>query len=71
VEIELRNQGDSGAAAQPPDRTHTVIDNAQVRVYKGSNPPAKDHYVAVNTSTGAVAWDRVPEGGPIVITEIK
>jgi uncharacterized cupin superfamily protein len=71
VEIELRNQGDSGAAARPPDRTRTLIDNAQVRVYKGSNPPAKDHYVAVNTSTGAVAWDRVPEGAPIVITEIK
>lgn len=71
VEIELRRQGDSGASGQPPDRTHAVIDNGQVRVYKGSNPPEKDHYVAVNTSTGAVAWDRVPEGGPIVITQIK
>ena len=71
VEIELRRQGDSGAAAQPPDRTRAVIDNSQVRVYKGSNQPAKDHYVAVNTSSGAVAWDRVSEGSPIVITEIK
>jgi uncharacterized cupin superfamily protein len=71
VEIELRRQGDSGAAAEAPDRTRAMIDNAQVRVYKGSNPPAKDHYVAVNTNTGDVAWDRVPQGGPIVITEIK
>jgi hypothetical protein len=71
VEIELRHQGDSGAAAEAPDRTHAVIDNSQVRVFKGSTPPAKDHYVAVNTSTGAVAWDHVPEGGPVVITEIK
>ncbi len=71
IEIELRREGDSGAAAAAPDRTHAVIDNGQVRVYKGSNPPAKDHYVAVNTSTGAAAWDHVPEGGPIVITEIK
>ena len=71
VEIELRRQGDSGAAAEPPDRTRAVIDNAQVRVYKGSTPPAKNHYVAVNTSSGAVEWDHVPQGSPIVITEIK
>jgi uncharacterized RmlC-like cupin family protein len=71
IEIELRRRGDSGAAAEPPDRTHAVIDNSQVRVYKGSTPPAKDHYVAVNTSTGTVAWDHVPQGSAIVITEIK
>lgn len=71
IEIELRHAGDSAAAAEPPDRTRAVIDNGQVRVYKGSTPPAKHHYVAVNTSSGAVAWDHVPEGSPIVITEIK
>jgi uncharacterized RmlC-like cupin family protein len=71
VEIELRNHGKAGAAAGPPDRTHALIDNEQVRVYKGSNPPASGHYVAVNTNTGAVAWDRAPAGGPIVIAQIK
>ncbi len=71
VEIELRNPGNPSAAGQPPDRTHAVIDNAQVRVYKGSNPPGSGHYVAVNTRTGEAAWDHVPEGGPIVIAQIK
>src|SRR5579883_2304317 len=40
IEIELRREGNAGAGAAPPDRTHAVIDNSQVRVYKGSTPPA-------------------------------
>jgi uncharacterized RmlC-like cupin family protein len=70
IEIELRRPSGSGVS-EPPDRTHAVIDNSEVRVYKGSTPPARGHYVAVNTSTGTVAWDHVPEGSSIVITEIK
>ena len=71
IEIELRRQGNPEAAGKPPDRTHAILDNSQVRVYKGSNPPAKGHYVAVSTSTGAAEWDHVPEGSSIVITQIK
>lgn len=72
VEIELRKEGDANAAGQPPDRTRAIIDNAQVRVYRGSKPPASGHYVAVNTITGEAAWDHMPEGGgPVVIARIK
>ena len=52
IEIELRNPASAGQAA-PPDRTHAIVDNSQVRVYESSKPPsgkadpAKD-YVAVD-----------------------
>ena len=70
VEIELRKSG-SGAEA-PPDRTRAVIDNSQVRVYQGSNPPQGKNYVAVNMKTGAAAWNELPKGpGPFVIVELK
>jgi hypothetical protein len=72
VEIELRKAGDEKEAA-PPDRTHAIIDNSQVKVYQsGHGPAAGKNYVAVDLKTAAVAWDKMPEGsGPFVITELK
>ncbi len=71
IEIELKSEG-KASAADAPDRTRAVIDNAQVRVYQASKPPVNRHYVAVNIKTAEVVWDKLPAGqGPFVIAEVK
>ena len=71
VEIELKGKGQADTTA-PPDRTRSIVDNAQVRVYHAIKGPANRNYVAVNIQTGEVLWDKVPAGtGPFVITEVK
>jgi hypothetical protein len=71
VEIEVRSAG-GGNGVPPPSGVHALIDNPQVVVYRGSQPPAGKHYVAVDSRTGAAGWDKMPGGtGPFVIAEIK
>jgi len=71
VEIEVRSAG-GGNAVPPRAAIHALIDNPQVRVYRGSQPPAAKHYVAVDAKTGAALWDKMPDGaGPFVIIELK
>jgi uncharacterized RmlC-like cupin family protein len=69
VEIEIR-RGES--AAPWFGRASPIINNPQVVVYRGSEPPAGKHYVAVDVDTGSALWDKMPAGsGPFVITELK
>ena len=69
VEIELRvpaagKGGEQSSAA--------LIDNAQVRVYTGAGPVKAKNYVAVDTTSAVVTWNKLPAGaGPFVITELK
>jgi uncharacterized RmlC-like cupin family protein len=71
VEIEIRQPG-HGDENAPPDRTHAVIDNSQVRVYRASRAPAGKHFLAVDIAAGEFTWDKLPSGsGPFIITELK
>jgi hypothetical protein len=71
VEIEVRSAGGGNAAPGGGNRA-ILFNNPQVLVYRGSNPPAGKHFVAVDATTGAAGWDKLPDGaGPFVITELK
>jgi hypothetical protein len=71
VEIELKTTG-SADAGGPPDRTRSIIDNPQVRVYQAAKGPASGNYVAVDIRSAAVLWNKVPDGpGPFVIAQVK
>jgi len=69
VEMEIRTP----AVASFTAMKNSVIDNAQVRVYKSARAPAAGkHFIAVDTKAAAVVWDKLPDGaGPFVITELK
>jgi len=73
VEIEVRQDGSKGGLEET---AFALIDNTQVRVYRTPKPPPSaitgKNFVAVDVSTAAVLWNKVPDGpGPFVITELK
>jgi uncharacterized RmlC-like cupin family protein len=70
VEIELRKGGENVSTKAG---AHAAIDNAQVHVYRSARAPAAGiHYVAVDSRSGAYAWDKMPDGsGPFVVAALK
>jgi len=70
IEIELKNAGTD--KAEQTTRPNFIMDNRQVRVYRGTEAPNAGHYLAADVKAGTAFWDKMPEGaGPFVITEIK
>jgi len=70
VEIELRKNTGKNAGPAPKDG---ILENGQVRVYRGSTAPAAGlDFIAVDLRSAETLWNRLPAGtGPFIITLLK